>query len=65
MSYTRKPGATVASALALSIHPPLSWPGMTPMLLTGGRVIDPASQRDESADVLLKNGKVAAVGRWS
>jgi dihydroorotase len=35
---------------------------MTPVLLTGGRVIDPASQRDESADVLLKHGKVAAVG---
>ena len=35
---------------------------MTPMLLTGGRVIDPASQRDEAADVLLKNGRIAAVG---
>jgi dihydroorotase len=33
------------------------------MLLTGGRVIDPASQRDESADVLLENGRIAAVGK--
>lgn len=32
------------------------------MLLTGGRVLDPASQRDEAADVLLKNAKIAAIG---
>src|SRR6185503_20019574 len=29
----------------------------------GGRVIDPSSNRDEVADVLLEEGKVAAVGR--
>ena len=32
------------------------------ILITGGRVIDPASKRDETADVLLLNGKVAAIG---
>lgn len=33
-----------------------------PLLLRGGRVIDPANNRDTTADVLLKNGRVAAVG---
>lgn len=33
------------------------------LLLTGGRVIDPASKLDAVADVLILNGKVAAVGR--
>jgi dihydroorotase len=32
-------------------------------LLTGGRVIDPASGRDEVTDVLLAEGKIKAVGR--
>ncbi|HXC98934.1 MAG TPA: dihydroorotase [Verrucomicrobiae bacterium] len=32
-------------------------------LLTGGRVIDPASGRDEVTDVLLAVGKIKAVGR--
>ncbi len=36
---------------------------MRPMLITGGRVIDPSRQTDEIADVLLQDGKVAAVGR--
>ncbi len=36
---------------------------MISLLLSGGRVIDPANQRDETADVLIQNGKVAAVGR--
>jgi len=35
---------------------------MTPMLVSGGRVVDPASGRDAVADVLLVDGKVAAVG---
>jgi dihydroorotase len=35
---------------------------MTSLILTGGRVIDPANGRDEIADVSFKNGKVAAVG---
>src|SRR5882724_4065938 len=32
------------------------------MLLTGGRVIDPASKLDQVADVLVTGGKIAAVG---
>lgn len=34
-----------------------------PMLLRQGRVIDPSRAVDETADVLLQDGKVAAVGR--
>ena len=33
-----------------------------PLLLRGGRVIDPSRGFDETADVLLQDGKVAAVG---
>ena len=36
---------------------------MRPILLRGGRVVDPASGRDEIADVLLMAGKVEAVGQ--
>src|SRR5882724_12095321 len=32
------------------------------MLLTGGRVIDPASKLDQVADVLVTGGKIAGVG---
>ncbi len=32
-------------------------------LLRGGRVVDPASGRDETADVSIDGGKIAAVGR--
>jgi dihydroorotase len=35
---------------------------MRKLLIRGGRVIDPASRRDEVADVLLANGLVEAVG---
>ena len=35
---------------------------MIPMLVSGGRVVDPASGFDAVADVLLVEGKVAAVG---
>src|SRR5262245_22605457 len=35
---------------------------MSSLLLTGGRVIDPASQFDATAEVLIQNGKIAAVG---
>ena len=34
-----------------------------PLLLRGGRVIDPSRNFDESADVLIQDGKIAAVGR--
>jgi dihydroorotase len=33
-----------------------------PMLLRGGRVVDPSRGFDEPADVLLQDGKIAAVG---
>ena len=32
------------------------------VLIRGGRVLDPASDRDEIADVLLEGGRIAAVG---
>jgi len=35
---------------------------MKPLLIRGGRVIDPASRLDRTADVLLADGKVAEVG---
>jgi dihydroorotase len=35
---------------------------MSSLLLTGGRVIDPANRLDASADVLIRDGKIAAVG---
>jgi len=35
---------------------------MSSTLLTGGRVIDPASRFDAPADLLLRDGKVAALG---
>src|SRR5207245_2222108 len=34
-----------------------------PILLQGGRVIDPSRDLDELADVLIQDGKIAAVGR--
>ena len=37
--------------------------GVRDLLLEGGRVIDPATGRDEVADVLLRDGKVEAIGR--
>jgi dihydroorotase len=36
---------------------------MRDLLLEGGHVIDPATGRDEVADVLLRDGKVEAIGR--
>jgi dihydroorotase len=33
------------------------------LLLKGGRVIDPSSQRDEVADLLIEDGKIAGFGR--
>ena len=35
---------------------------MSAYLLRGGRVIDPASERDESADVLIEDGVVTEIG---
>ena len=36
---------------------------MSKLLLRNGRVLDPASRRDEVADVLLSEGIIAAVGK--
>ena len=36
---------------------------MNSLLLTGGRVIDPANQFDAIADVLILDGKISAVGK--
>jgi dihydroorotase len=36
---------------------------MNSLLLTGGRVIDPANHLDSQADVLILNGKISAVGK--
>lgn len=35
---------------------------MSALLIRGGRLIDPASGRDEPSDVLIENGRVSAVG---
>ena len=36
---------------------------MADLILTGGRIIDPANGRDEIADIAFAGGKIAAVGR--
>jgi dihydroorotase len=36
---------------------------MKPLLVRGGRVVDPSRNLDELADLLIQDGKVAAVGR--
>jgi dihydroorotase len=36
---------------------------MRPLLLQGGRVIDPSRNADDVADILLTEGRIAAVGR--
>ncbi|HTW51305.1 MAG TPA: amidohydrolase family protein [Stellaceae bacterium] len=33
------------------------------MIITGGRIVDPANGRDEIADIAFADGKVAAIGR--
>jgi dihydroorotase len=36
---------------------------MNSLLLSGGRVVDPANNIDALADVLIQNGKIAAIGK--
>jgi dihydroorotase len=36
---------------------------MAALLLTGGRVVDPASHLDATADILIQDGKISAVGK--
>ena len=33
------------------------------LLVKGGRLVNPACHQDEVCDVLIENGKIAAVGR--
>src|SRR5881392_2641695 len=35
---------------------------MTPLLLTGGRLVDPANRLDATADLLIRDRRIAAVG---
>ena len=35
---------------------------MTSLLITGGRVVDPASGRDEICDIAVQDGVIAAIG---
>jgi dihydroorotase len=62
MRYARI-GFIVTTTLALSMQlrkmPPNS---MNSILLAGGRIIDPANHTDTQADLLLEDGKVAAIG---
>lgn len=41
---------------------PFSWGARPPLLLRGGRVVDPTQRLDGPADVLIENGRVAAIG---
>src|SRR3989475_4496797 len=52
----------VTRALALSIARCIFFVRMSSLLLTGGRVIDPAQGFDSVADVFIRDGKIAAVG---
>jgi dihydroorotase len=36
---------------------------MAHLILTGGRIVDPANNRDEVADIAFADGKIAAIGR--
>ena len=57
-----QPGGSLAAALALSIRLCVFFARMNSLLLTGGRVLDPANRFDAQADVLIADGKVSAVG---
>jgi dihydroorotase len=50
-------------ALALSIRQRVSFRPMNSLLLSGGRVIDPANRLDAPTDLLIVNGKIAAIGK--
>ena len=46
----------------LRLFPPLSSPRMAALLLSGGRVVDPANRLDAKTDLLISDGKIAALG---
>jgi dihydroorotase len=56
-------GFILLEGLALSIHVRVSSPVMSCLLLSGGRVVDPSQELDAVADVLLRDGRVAAIGK--
>ena len=35
---------------------------MTPLLIQGGRIMDPATGRDEAADIRMEDGRITAIG---
>ena len=60
--YDTRSGGTLACWLALSISQRVGSGSMSSLLLRGGRVIDPANDFDQVADLLVSNGKIAGVG---
>ena len=62
LSYARKDVRIITTALALSIRLHVIFLRMSSLLLLGGRVIDPSAQFDARADVLIQDGKIAALG---
>jgi dihydroorotase len=53
----------ITRVLALSTTPRYTLSPMNSLLLTGGRVIDPANNFDSLAEVLILKGKISAVGK--
>ena len=49
--------------MALTEMNDLDGAAMSHLILTGGRITDPANGRDEIADIAFKDGKVAEIGR--
>jgi len=61
LNYTRN--RTQRTNPACVVNPSsLACAPVSSLLLKGGRLIDPANGRDETADLLLADGKVAAIG---
>jgi dihydroorotase len=62
LSYTRKLRRSIADdACVVNFDLCILPPPMKSLLLNGGRVIDPANQFDAVADLLILEGKVAAL----
>src|SRR4051812_46574638 len=55
-------GASSLVALALRTTPLRAAGAAYDLVIKGGRVIDPASKLDKTADVAIAGGKIAAVG---
>jgi dihydroorotase len=61
LSYTRRPTHHIGRACLVNPGPCILW-RMNSLLLIGGRVIDPANHLDAVGDLLILQGKIAAVG---